>query len=296
MVPRRASHSLCYRDYIDDESPAGLPFAFPGYRGEPEAELAEFTLEAVAEKGKSQRLAQIINHLIATNASTHEAYLNLIKGTSEMGLLARPPSKDELKAAEDAGVSFEITPCAKDAFVFLVHRGNPIRDLSIDQIKQIYAGEITQWQQLGKFTGRITAYQREEESGSQQLMRSLVMKDAPLKSSTRGPNNRNLIGSLMSSVYLELSDDEEGIAYSIFYYEQYMSGSPRTRLLAVDGVEPSAASISDGSYPLLSPVYVVTRKGIDPNSPTAKLRAWLLSAEGQRVVAESGYVPLAREF
>ncbi len=71
-----------------------------------------------------------------------------------------------------------------------------------------------------------------------------------------------------------------------------MSGSLRTRDLHVDGVEPNAQTIAMREYPFVSEVFVVTRNGIASNSPAAKLRAWLLSREGQSVVRESGYVPL----
>jgi phosphate transport system substrate-binding protein len=72
-----------------------------------------------------------------------------------------------------------------------------------------------------------------------------------------------------------------------------MSGSPRTRTIAVDGVEPTYETIRQRKYPYTTEVFVVTRKGIVPTDPAARLRNWLLSPEGQSVVRESGYVPLA---
>ncbi len=97
----------------------------------------------------------------------------------------------------------------------------------------------------------------------------------------------------MSSVFLKLTSDKEGLAYSVHYYERFMSGSPRTRTIAVDGVEPTFESIRQRKYPHTTEVFVVTRKGIDPTGPTARLRDWLRSPEGQSVVRESGYVPLS---
>ena len=72
-----------------------------------------------------------------------------------------------------------------------------------------------------------------------------------------------------------------------------MAGSPNTKLMAVDGVLPSYDTIRARRYPYVTEVYVVTRKGLKADSGPAKLKAWLLSAEGQAVVRESGYVPLA---
>lgn len=262
-------------------------------RGEPELELLEFTLRARDDGAAEHRLAVIINRLLAQNASTHEAYVNLIEGKSEIGLLARAPSPDELKLAKMQNVELDAIPCALDAFVFLVNTENTIRNLKTSQIRDIYAGKIKNWNQVGGAKAEITPYQREENSGSQQLMRDLVMKDVAFEKTKEGEAwRRHLIDSLMSSVFLKLTRDTGGLAYSVHYYERFMSGSPRTRTIAVDGVEPTFDTIRDRKYPHTTEVFVVTRKAIGPGHPAAKLRDWLLSPEGQSVVRESGYVPL----
>jgi phosphate transport system substrate-binding protein len=154
---------------------------------------------------------------------------------------------------------------------------------------------VTQWQKVGDYKAEITAYQREENSGSQVLMRELVMRDTPLyKPTERFKGTPNLIGYLMSSPYIELTDNNRGIGYSVYYYEQFMLGSVKTRTLAVDDVEPNFENIRRRKYPFVADVMVVTRKGLAADSPAAKLRKWLLSPEGQRVVEQSGYVPLER--
>jgi phosphate transport system substrate-binding protein len=262
-------------------------------RSEPELELLEFTLQAQASEPAEERLVLIINRLLAHNASTHQAYVNLIEGKSEIGLLARAPSPDELEVARSQNVALDVVPCALDAFVFLVNTENPVRNLTTSQIRDIYAGKIEDWKTVGGVKGGITAYQREENSGSQQLMRELVMKDVPFKKPTeRYARVPQLVGRLMSSVFLELTSDKVGLAYSVYYYERFMSGSPRTRTIVIDGVEPTFHTIRQRKYPYTTEVFVVTRKGIDRHAPAARLRDWLLSAEGQLVVRESGYVPL----
>jgi len=120
-----------------------------------------------------------------------------------------------------------------------------------------------------------------------------VMKETPIMNPTNGSLPPRLIGRLMSSVFLELTSEPGGIAYSVYYYERFMSGSPNTRTIAIDGVEPTSENIASRKYPHISEVYVVTRKEQNNDSPAAKLKTWLLSAEGQAVVRESGYVPVA---
>ena len=275
----------------DPYDPPGrdLDFFFSYGRPEPEADLLEFSLQAQVTRPDMERLTIIINRLLATNASTHQAYLNLVSRRSDLGLLARPPSSDELAQAKKQGIDFDVTPCAFDAFVFIVNSSNPVNNLSSAQIREIYSGKQTKWPEGGK----VTAYQRDESSGSQQLMRELVMKQTPLAK----PDARSapqLVGFLMSSHFLELTSDKSGIGYSLYYYEHFMSGSPSTKTIAVDGIEPNADTIRRGKYPFVSDVFVVTLKDLDRDAPARKLREWLLSPEGQGVVRESGYVPSLR--
>jgi phosphate transport system substrate-binding protein len=278
-----------------DRSDSGNPFFLRSFyqQQEPEAELMEFSLKATAGGTASERLALIINHLLATNASTNQAYLNLVEGRSEIGLLARSPSEEELAFAKSKGVELDVIPCALDAFVFLKNKDNPIRNLTTQQIRDIYTRKIKDWKELGRDAGHIIPYQREESSGSQQLMKTLVMKDTPIVNPRTIGLPPRLIGRLMSSVFLELTSKPDGIACSVYYYERFMSGSPNTRTIAIDGVEPTSENIASRKYPHISEVYVVTRKEQNNDSSAAKLKAWLLSDEGQAVVGESGYVPVA---
>jgi len=66
-------------------------------------------------------------------------------------------------------------------------------------------------------------------------------------------------------------------------------------MFAIDGVQPTRETIADGSYPWVTKVYAVTRSDLEPEHPAARLRDWLLTEEGQSVIAETGYVPLQEE-
>lgn len=260
---------------------------------EPEFSLVEYTMQAKMDEKAPERLPIIINRMLTVNASTHDAYVNLIEGRSDVGLIARRPSPDELKLAGEKGVELETVPFALDAFVFLVNDEHPVKDLTTAQIRDIYLGKVINWKDVGGPDQKISPYQREPNSGSQELMVELVMKDLPFAQGNGNPSGRPLIGYSMMGPFLALTQDKNGLAYSVYYYEHFMSGSPKTRVIAVDGVEPTAETIRDRKYPYVSEVFVATRKGLDPSSPTAKWRAWLLSPEGQSIVAESGYVPIS---
>jgi len=216
---------------------------------------------------------------------THSAYLNLIDGSTDLILVARSPSNEERELADMSGVSFDIRPIALDAFVFMVNEKNPIPGLSVDEIQGVYSGEITNWQQVGGPSAQINPYQRNDQSGSQQLMRSLVMKDLPMIDAPE------LILLKMIAPFYAISEDAHGIGYSVFYYEENMAPNEFIKLVAVEGVQPTQESITNRTYPFTTEVFSVVRVDSSPNSLAIRLRDWMLTADGQELVAQSGYAP-----
>ncbi|MBK5107006.1 MAG: substrate-binding domain-containing protein [Anaerolineales bacterium] len=216
---------------------------------------------------------------------THSAYLNLIDGSTDLILVARSPSNEEIKLAEMSGVSLDFRPIALDAFVFMVNENNPIPGLTMDEIQGIYSGEITNWQQVGGPSAQINPYQRNDQSGSQQLMRSLVMKDLSMVDAPE------LVLLKMIAPFYAISEDAHGIGYSVFYYEENMAPNEYIKLIAVDGVQPTQESITNRTYPFTSEVFLVVRAGSPSNSLAIRLRDWLVTDDGQELVAQSGYAP-----
>ena len=118
-------------------------------------------------------------------------------------------------------------------------------------------------------------------------MLSLVMRGRVMK---QGPK---MVAHSMMGPYNRLPREDNGIGFTFYYYHKFMSGLPGTKLCAVNGVLPSTETVRSGQYPLVTEVYLVHREGLSPdNSPAGRLVGWLLSEEGQVVVAQSGYVPL----
>jgi ABC-type phosphate transport system substrate-binding protein len=271
--------------------PAGGYVGYRHRRGQ--MTLIEFHPLAVEPEPFSlaeSRRATVINRMLTVHAGTHGAYVNVIEGNADIALLARTPSDEELTVAREKGVALEVVPFARDAFVFIVNYKNTVVGLTSAQIRAIYTGEVTNWKEVGGADERISAYQRDQNSGSQELMKGLFMKGTPM--TVLAGHAPRLIAQGMGGPYIALTGNEHGIGYSVYYYEHFMAASPNTKLLAVDGVSPSYESIASRAYPYTSDVYVVTPAGLDEGSAALRLRQWLLSAEGQAVVRESGYVPL----
>ncbi len=215
---------------------------------------------------------------------THSAYENLINKDTDFILVARMPSQDEIRLARLKGVELDIRPVALDAFVFLAHVDNPVNSLTLEQVREIYTGKITQWDALGG-EGQINAYQRNRNSGSQELMEELVMKDA------RMIDAPDMIFPGMMGPINAINNDPLGLGYSVYFYATYMLPDENVKLLGVEGVVPTSATIASREYPLVTEVYAVVRANMPSDSSIVMLRDWLLSNDGQVAVEESGYVP-----
>jgi phosphate transport system substrate-binding protein len=251
------------------------------WAGEPSWSPELFVWPLDPESGGAARVTE---HVI--NSGTHDAYLSLVSGDSDVIVVAREPSDAERAAAEAAGLALEVRPVALDAFVFLVNGGNPIDDLSLDQLRGIYSGQITDWAQLGGPSLPIQPYQRDPTSGSQELMMQLVMKGTPM---IEAPDW--LVLWAMTGPFTALATDASGIGYSVYYYAEYMQpDSDAVAMIAVEGVLPDAGAIAAGEYPLTAEVYAVIRGG--EGGSARAFFDWLLTAEGQQAVAATGYVPL----
>jgi len=217
------------------------------------------------------------------HTGTHQAYVNLIQKNTDLILVARLPSDDEVEEAAKAGVVLDIHPLALDAFVFLVHKDNPVTSLTLEQIRNIYTGNVTDWSELGG-VGMINAYQRDRNSGSQELMEELVMKGAAMSDAP------NMIFPSMMGPINAIHDDPLGIGYSVFYYATFMLPDENIKLLGIEGIYPNSETIASGAYPLATEVYVVVRGDMLSDSSAVMLRDWFLTEAGQETVEESGYV------
>ena len=177
----------------------------------------------------------------------------------------------------------------------MVNVKNPVAGLSSDQLRGIYKEKIARWKDVGGIApkegeDKIMAFWRERDSGSRELFEALLMK-GEIQPDPEGTRKPMLLSSGMGGPFSRLTDSEQGLAYSVYYYEHFMALSPHTRTIAVDGVEPTAETIASGKYPFVAPVYVAYRANQPADSPGMKLLNWLRSPEGEAVIRESGYVP-----
>ena len=193
--------------------------------------------------------------------------------------------KEELK---EANAQLEQKPIGRDALVFIVNENNPVKSLTQQQLKDIYAGKITNWKDVGGEDLDIVPFQRGEDSGSQTLFKKLLIQgdelmDPPTELAPAA------MGELVDSI-AAYNNSANAIGFSVYYYIDQMYSQPGLRLLAVDDVTPSNDTIADESYPLCNEFYAVIHPDAAADSPERQLYDWLDTDAGQECIKKSGYV------
>ena len=220
--------------------------------------------------------------------TTPVAYDNLYSGEVDM-IFAAGPSDAQIKVAKSKGLELKLTPIGREAFVFFVNQKNPVENLELQQIQQIYAGNIKNWEEVGGNNEAIRAFQRPVDSGSQtaleRLMGDVPIMDAPEENVPEG------MGGIISEVS-KYRNYKNAIGYTFRYYSTEMVGNDEIKLLAINGVEPTKETIRTDEYPIASEFYVITAGTDNPN--VEKFIDWILSPQGQELVEKVGYVPVKK--
>lgn len=231
-------------------------------------------------------VAEHFNRGVIVYNSTSAGYRALAKGETDI-FFGAYPSEEQIEYAKSLGNEFEFTQIGSEAFVFFVNKKNPVDNLTIDEIRKIYGGEITNWSEVGGKDIDIAAYQRNKSSGSQSMFERFMEGYHIME-----PPQEQVYDNMMGIVYGVVSDyqnTDAAIGYSFRYYLDTLVNNPKVKMLSVDGAYPDIENIKNGSYKIVTPVYAVTVKGND--NPNVKLLLdWVLSEEGQEILEKTGYV------
>lgn len=194
--------------------------------------------------------------------------------------------KDEIA---QAGTQLEQKAIGRDALVFIVNEDNPVQSLTQNQLREIYAGHITNWKDVGGDDTPIVAFQRGEDSGSQTLFQNLLIGDGELMEAPTELAPASM-GGLVDSI-ASYNNSANAIGFSVYYYIDQMYSQPGLRLLAVEDVTPSNDTIASQEYPLCNDFYAVIRASAAADSPERQVYDWLSTEDGVRCIEKAGYVP-----
>lgn len=218
---------------------------------------------------------------------TTQSFRNLTDHQCDVLVVGEPNAVvfDEMK---ERGFEYEMETICNDALIFVVNENNPVDNLTTEQVRKIYAGEITNWKEVGGEDAEIVAFQRNEGAGSQALMLKHIMKDTPMMDAPEGYVAMGM-GELME-VVRSYDNSANAIGYSVYYYANDMQMAKGLKILSIDGVRPSAETIRNEEYPHRNAAYCVIPADAEADSPNRILYEWLVSEAGQRLVANEGYV------
>jgi phosphate transport system substrate-binding protein len=219
----------------------------------------------------------------------------LVKGAVDVANASRDikPSESEL-AAKNTGKTPKEFTVGFDALAVYVHKQNPLSEVTFEQLTDIFAegGKVTRWSELGvKIPGvtddTIVRVSRQSSSGTYEFFREHALGNKDFRLGSRDLNGSKEVVELVGST-------PTAIGYSGMGY-----ATPAIKMLKVakakgeTAVAPTVAGVHDRSYPLARSLHVYTLG--DPQGPVKAYVDWILSDAGQKVVEDSGYVPLPPE-
>lgn len=224
---------------------------------------------------------------ITTHTKTENAFKNLLNDKADL-LITGVPNANKIQKAKDVGMELESFSFAKDAFVFFVNKDNPIDSLTSEQIRKIYSGEITNWKEVGGNDAEIIAYQRNEDSGSQNLMKKF-MGDTPLMQPKI--DTINSMGEIIDIV-AEYDNNVNAIGYSVGYYMSEMHFSEDVKVIKLDGVEANADNIRAGVYPQILEYALVFDSEEPEDSAIRKMIEYLKSEDGIQLIKNTNFISI----
>ena len=214
----------------------------------------------------------------------------LINKTTDIANASRKIKDEEKQNAQQNGVEPHEIEIARDAIGVIVNPENPVQQLTLQQISDIYSGKITNWKAVGGEDRPIVLLSRESNSGTHVYFLEQVVRLGNSQDKTLFSPDTLLLPS-SEGIMAEVRQNPNAIGYDGLGYI-----TPDVKTLAIaskDGgeyVKPSVATVNNGTYPIARPLFMYT-----PGAPQGDVKTyldWILGPEGQKIVGELGFVPL----
>ncbi len=201
----------------------------------------------------------------------------LINAACDIATMSRAMKKSEITAAEAAGVLTIEHVVAHDGLAIVVHMSNPIHGLKLDQLRNIYKGSIRNWRELGGPDKPIVLVSRDTNSGTYETFESLVMKGEKIAGSAE------YVGS-NGAVRQRVLSTEGAIGYVGLGFTEGL------KVVVINGIEPSAETVRNKSYPLSRPLYMYTNGRPKPGTHLAAFLGLSQHPDGIKMIEDCGFV------
>lgn len=228
-----------------------------------------------AFKAKKESLGvQVAFEIGAEGSSTGIASIR--EGTAQIGMSSREPSEKEIAAARAKGVDLRQITVAYDGIAIIANEANPIQSISLEDIKLIFSGDVTDWSGVSDHFGRISTYTRNTSSGTYAEFRKVAMNRRDY-----GVDTQKMAGN--EQIAEEVANNPNGIGYVGLAYVS----RPGLKVLPINGLMPDQEG-----YPIARPLYYI----IDQSKPLSPLLndfiGFTMSPEGQTIVERVHCIPL----
>lgn len=238
---------------------------------------------------------QVVNpevYLSVTGGGSGTGIAALINGTVDIANASRRMKEEEKDSAIQNGSNPVEFVIARDAIAVIVNPENPVDNLSLEQISDIYSGKITNWQEVGGEDRPIVRLSRETNSGTHVYFLEEVVRLGDKENSTLFSPNTLLLPS-SEGIGAEIRQNPNAIGYDgLGYVTEDMKVLGVALTTNGKFVLPSIDTVNSGQYPIARDLYMYTRE--EPSGTIEEYLDWILSAEAQKIVAELGFVPITK--
>ena len=231
----------------------------------------EKVMQVLIEAFQEQQPNVTVNY---TGSGSGAGVTSAIDGTADLGLASRALKSEE----EGKGAQAHIV--ALDGVAIVVNPENTVEDLTVDQIAQIFKGEITNWKDLGGADEEIAVYGREAGSGTRGAFEELVGVEDACKYLNEYSSTGDVIGNVASNP-------------SAIGYASLSAVSDNVKAVKVNGVDCTEATVQDGTYEIQRPFVMITKDGTQLSDAAQAFLDFAMSADAASLIAQAGAVPPA---
>ncbi len=240
----------------------------------------------------AERYAQInpdVN-ISVTGGGSGTGIAALINGTVDIANASRKIKDEEIAAIQANGIEPVEFVIARDAIAVVINPQNPVNELTLQQISDIYSGKINNWREVGGEDRPIVRLSRETNSGTHVYFLEEVLRLGNEENKTLFATDTLLLPS-SEGISTEVRQNPNAIGYDgLGYVTEDMKVVAVAREAGGPFILPSAETVNLGEYPIARDLYMYTNG--QPGEMVAAYLAWLLSPDAQEIVTELGFVPI----
>jgi phosphate transport system substrate-binding protein len=224
---------------------------------------------------------QGVNITVSESGSGNGAK-SLINGTCDIATMSRFMKDEEFKAAVGKGVLPVATVIAVDGIAVIVHPSCPVQGLTIDQVRDVYTGKISNWKDLGGPNVAIVLISRDTNSGTYETFETLVLNKQKISDKAEYVGSNGAVRSRVQSTPAAIGYVGLGFV------------DKTVKALSVNGVVPDNATVTSGAYPIARPLFMFTNGYPKMGTHLYNFLNMYLTQKGQQIVEEIGFVPVTK--